>query len=120
MPDLEQRRRPGRASAPTPAVGAVMRARIFSSVLLPAPLRPIDPERLAVVDGEADVAQGPEVVGASGAAAPAAARSPRAVAQGQVVAALAEPVVLADALDLDRIARRPSDHVRERRSARGK
>ena len=33
--------------SPRPDVGGVMRARIFSSVLLPAPLRPMMPTRLA-------------------------------------------------------------------------
>ena len=42
-PDLEQRARRGRSPRPSPRVGSVIRERIFSSVLLPAPLWPIRP-----------------------------------------------------------------------------
>ena len=38
-----------------------MLGMIFSSVLLPEPLRPDDPEELALVDVERDIAQGAEL-----------------------------------------------------------
>ena len=45
-----------------PVVGAVMRDRIFSSVLLPAPLRPMMPTTSPSVDLEGDVLERPELV----------------------------------------------------------
>ena len=44
-----------------PSVGSVMRERNFSSVDLPAPLRPMMPDDFALGNIEADVAQRPEM-----------------------------------------------------------
>ena len=43
-----------------PSVGSVMRDRIFSSVLLPAPLRPMMPTTSPGVDLEVNVLEGPD------------------------------------------------------------
>ena len=43
-----------------PSVGSVMRLRIFSSVLLPAPLRPMMPRTSPSLDLEVDILERPE------------------------------------------------------------
>ena len=45
-----------------PSVGVVIRVRILSSVDFPAPLRPMTPERLALLELERDVAQRPDLL----------------------------------------------------------
>ena len=49
-----------------PLVGSVIRLRIFSSVDLPAPLRPIRADDLPPRHLERDVLQGPEVRSSAG------------------------------------------------------
>ena len=68
--DLEQRADAAAQRGPRPSVGGVIRERIFSSVLLPAPLWPMMPNVSPALDLEADVPQRPEVL------APALARRP--------------------------------------------
>ena len=59
--DLEQRADPAADRRRGRSVGSVMRERIFSSVLLPAPLRPMRPSDLARrASSKRDVAQRPE------------------------------------------------------------
>ena len=65
--DLEQRADPAVAGAPRPSVGGVIRERILSSVLLPAPLWPITPNVSPRFDLEVDVLQRPELLRSSGA-----------------------------------------------------
>ena len=60
--DLQQRPDPAAQRAPRPSVGGVIRERIFSRVLLPAPLWPITPEGLAALHLEVDVAERPELL----------------------------------------------------------
>ena len=93
-----------------PVVGSVIRERIFSSVLLPAPLWPIRPTTSPLLDRQRDVAQRPErVASALAAAGRASRRSERrrglddALAQRAVAAAAeAERVALAELVGLDR------------------
>ena len=59
--DFEQADRRGRGARRGPSVGSVMRDRILSSVLLPAPLRPMMPTHFARHRREAHVAQRPDV-----------------------------------------------------------
>ena len=59
--DLQQRADPAARSRRDPIVGGVMRARILSIVLLPAPLRPMMPTVSPALDLERDVLQRPEV-----------------------------------------------------------
>ena len=47
-------------SSAQPRVGSVIRERILSSVLLPAPLRPDEADDLALVDLEGDAAERPD------------------------------------------------------------
>ena len=60
--DLEQRPDAPVEVAPCPSSGSVMRERILSSVLLPAPLRPMMPTTSPSRDVERDVAQRPEAL----------------------------------------------------------
>ena len=60
--DLEQAPMRPR-SVMRPSVGCVMRDRILSSVLLPAPLRPISPTTSPGWISKRDVAQRPELAG---------------------------------------------------------
>ena len=48
--DLEQDADAAASISTQPAVGSVIRERILSSVLLPAPLRPMMPDHLALAD----------------------------------------------------------------------
>ena len=58
---LEKRGDPAVETA-SPSVGSVMRDRIFKSVDLPAPFRPMMPDDLAAGDVEAHVSQRPELL----------------------------------------------------------
>ena len=60
--DLEQRADAARRRRRSPSVGSVIRASSFSSVDLPAPLRPMIADRLALGDVERHVAQRPHVL----------------------------------------------------------
>ena len=58
--DFQQARDPALEMSTRPSVGSVMRLRILSSVLLPAPLRPMMPTTSPLLDLEGDVFEGPE------------------------------------------------------------
>ena len=60
--DLEQAARRGPRISARPSVGVVMRERIFSSVDLPAPLRPMTPSTSPSRDLERDVAERPDLL----------------------------------------------------------
>ena len=80
-----------------------MRARILSSVLLPAPLRPTMPTASPRATSKRHVAQRPELV-----------RRPRAAQRAQQArerSLLAQAVALAEALDADRDVLDPSRHT---------
>ena len=107
--DLEQGRRPARARSTLPSVGSVIRERIFSSVLLPAPLRPMTPTTSPCPDVEAHVAKGPEllarVLAGCAAAAQEASRSTQGLVQalGQAsVPKFSELIALPDRLGAQR------------------
>ena len=107
-------------STARPSVGSVMRARILSSVDLPAPLRPIDADDLALCDVEGDVLQGPErprLASRHGRRRGGTASGRRSISDSRQpsVAGSAAPSVyrFPRSARFDR-RRRPSDHVRER------
>ena len=60
--DLQQAARRGRGCGSRRSVGSVMRLRILSSVLLPAPLRPMMPTTSPRLHLEGDVLQRPELL----------------------------------------------------------
>ena len=60
--DFQQAADAARACRRSRSVGSVMRERIFSSVLLPAPLRPMMPTTSPRLDLEVELAQRPEHV----------------------------------------------------------
>ena len=69
--DLEQRADAAVDVAPRPSVGSVIRREDLSSVLLPAPLRPMMPTHLAAARPRSHVVQRPEL------ASPLRCRAPR-------------------------------------------
>ena len=60
--DLEQARHAAAGSSTRPSVGSVMRDRIFSSVDLPAPLRPMMPTTSPRLTSKTDVLERPELL----------------------------------------------------------
>ena len=88
----------------TPAVGSVMRLRIFRSVDLPGAVTPDHAKRLPLRDTQIDVPQGPDLLTGSPTTAEAHKdrdrRSDR-VSEGASGPTLSQPVSLADPFDLN-------------------
>ena len=116
--DLEQRADAAPDRAPRPSVGSVMRDRIFSSVVLPAPFRPMMPSTSPAATSKRDVVERPDPSRARGCraardgSAGAPLRGDRVAQRPVEHVALAEPVALAEVADLTRS--RGSDDVGER------
>ena len=117
--DLEQRPDPAVQPA-SPVVGGVIRERILSSVLLPAPLWPMMPSVSPALDLEVDVPERPELLRLR---APSDRLDPLGDPLGeQQVAGLvaADLVALAEVLDLDGDRRLAQMTSAKNRSARRK
>ena len=120
--------RRARARSARPSVGSVMRERIFSSVLLPAPLRPIRPTTSPCLNLEARRRAAPRTRSSSRSrrrrAPPRRSISPDALAE-QAARGGSEHVALADALRADRdvaghVRSRPRSALDARRSTAGR